>query len=801
MIGTPQDMKIICFHCGDACADTSIRVEEKVFCCDGCKTVHELLAENNLCTYYELENNPGISIKAKPFKSKFAYLDDAQVVNQLLSFTDGKTTHVTFSLPQIHCASCVWLLEHLYKLNQGITYSRVDFVQKQITVHFENAQTSMRKVVETLAMVGYEPTLHLNDISTKQVKVVDRTRIYKLTVAGFCFANIMMLSFPEYFGLGTATDEEMKSLFSFLNLGLAMPTLLYSASEFFVSTWKSMRAKFLHIDAPIALAIAVTFGRSLYEILTGTGAGYLDSMTGIIFFMLVGRYFQDRTHSTISFERDYKSFFPISVTVKKGDAEEIIAISALRTGDRVIVRSGEIIPADAKLLEGEAAIDYSFVNGESQAVNIPLGNMIYAGGKQTAGTITVEIMKPVAQSYLTHLWNKDIFQEEKKEQESFIHAVSKYFTYVLFTIAAISVAYWYPISPVKALDALTAILIVACPCALLLSATYTNGNALRILARNHFFVKNAAAMETIGKANHIVFDKTGTITRSRLKEVVFNGELTEREQEIIAAIASQSSHPLSRSIAQFLNISSAVKTTSYKEESGRGITAKLEDGTVVMLGSAALVGQSANSNQVAPTVWVKINNTVKGHFSFKTEYREDLDIVLETLKKEEKSLSLISGDNESEARAMREKFGIEAELRFNQSPEDKLEFISNIQAKGHTVIMVGDGLNDAGALRQSHAGIAVSDESNNFSPACDAVLQADKFSLLPSFIRFAKDSKYIIIGSFIISILYNIVGLWFATRAELRPVIAAILMPASSLSIILFTTVATSVMANKRGLK
>jgi Cu+-exporting ATPase len=801
MIGTATDIKIICFHCGDACADTSIAVQEKIFCCDGCKTVHELLAENNLCTYYELENNPGISIKAKPFKNKFAYLDDSQVVNQLLSFTDGKTTHVTFSLPQIHCASCVWLLEHLYKLNPGITYSRVDFVQKQITVHYDNALTSMRKVVETLAMVGYEPTLHLNDISAKQVKVVDRTRVYKLTVAGFCFANIMMLSFPEYFGLGTASDEEMKSLFSFLNLGLALPTLLYSASEFFVSTWKSLRAKFLHIDAPIALAIAVTFGRSLYEILSGTGAGYLDSMTGIIFFMLVGRYFQDRTHSTISFERDYKSFFPISVTVKKGDSEEIIAISALRTNDKVVVRSGEIIPADAKLLEGDAAIDYSFVNGESQAVNIQKGHMIYAGGKQTAGTIIVEIMKPVAQSYLTHLWNKDIFQEEKKEQESFIHAVSKYFTYVLFTIAAISVGYWYPISPVKAWDALTAILIVACPCALLLSATYTNGNALRILARNHFFLKNAGAMETIGKANHIVFDKTGTITRSRLKEVVFHGELTAQEQAIVSAIATQSSHPLSRSIVQHLHIPSTLKTIYYQEESGKGITAKMEDGTVVLLGSAALVGQPSNRSQIAPTVWVKINDQVKGHFSFKTEYREDLDNVLQTLKNEGKSLSLISGDNESEAHAMRWKFGADSMLHFNQSPEDKLEYISQVQARGNTVIMVGDGLNDAGALRQSDAGIAVSDESNNFSPACDAVLQADKFSLLPSFIRFAKDSKYIIIGSFIISILYNIVGLWFATRAELRPVIAAILMPASSLSIILFTTLATNIMAIKRGLK
>ncbi len=794
-------IEIKCYHCGDACADNSIRAEEKIFCCDGCKTVHELLSENNLCTYYELENNPGIAVKAKPFKNKFAYLDDVQVVTQLLSFTDDKTAHVTFSLPQIHCSSCVWLLEHLYKLNSGISYSRVDFVQKQITIHFDQAQTNLRKVVETLAMVGYEPVLHLNDISGKQIKTVDRTRVYKLTVAGFCFANIMMLSFPEYFGLGSASDTAMQRMFSYLCLSLSLPALLYSASEFFVSSWKSLRVKFLNIDAPIALAITVTFGRSLYEIISGTGAGYLDSMTGIIFFMLVGRYFQDKTHSTISFDRDYKSFFPISVAVKKSDEEEIISISALKTGDRVVVRSGEIIPADSMLLQGDAAIDYSFVNGESQAVPVLKGEMIYAGGKQTAGTILVETKKPVAQSYLTHLWNKDIFQEEKKEQESFIHKVSKYFTYVLFTIAAISFIYWLPSSPYKALDALTAILIVACPCALLLSATYTNGNALRLLARNHFFMKNAGAMETLAKANHIVFDKTGTITRSRLKEVVFNGILDSDEEEMIASVVAQSSHPLSRSIAQHLHRSKQVKITSYKEETGKGIVAKTENGTILKIGSRQFVEGTVQNENIASSVWVSINGETKGFFSFKTEYRENLDSVLDDLKASGKKLSLISGDNEGEAEIMREKFGNEAVLLFNQSPEEKLQYISSLQENGNTVVMVGDGLNDAGALRQSNTGIAVSDEANNFSPSCDAVLKAENFSLLPNFIKFSKDSNNIIVGSFILSIFYNIVGLWFATRAELQPVIAAILMPASSISIILFTTLATSIIAKKRGLR
>jgi len=203
----------------------------------------------------------------------------------------------------------------------------------------------------------------------------------------------------------------------------------------------------------------------------------------------------------------------------------------------------------------------------------------------------------------------------------------------------------------------------------------------------------------------------------------------------------------------------------------------------------------------ASSVWVSINGETKGFFSFKTEYRENLESIFDDLKASGKKLSLISGDNESEAEIMREKFGKEAVLLFNQSPEEKLQYIASLQEKGNNVVMVGDGLNDAGALRQSNTGIAVSDEANNFSPSCDAVLKAENFSLLPNFIKFSKDSKNIIVGSFILSIFYNIVGLWFATRAELQPVIAAILMPASSISIILFTTLATSFMAKKRGMR
>jgi Cu+-exporting ATPase len=254
----------------------------------------------------------------------------------------------------------------------------------------------------------------------------------------------MMLSFPEYFSLGKADDIGLKTWFSYLNLALSLPVFFYSASEFFISGYKGLRQKFLNIDAPIALAVLITFGRSLYEILSGTGAGYLDSMSGIVFFMLIGRYFQNRTYQTISFDRDFKSYFPLGVSVINTDGtEKQISVSDLKVGDRIKIHNDEIVPADAILFLGKATIDYSFVTGESLPVEKSIGEIVYAGGKQTSGAIELEVVKEVSQSYLTQLWNNEAFKENKKEVKvSFIHRISRYFTYALFSVAIAAAIYW-----------------------------------------------------------------------------------------------------------------------------------------------------------------------------------------------------------------------------------------------------------------------------------------------------------------------------------------------------------------------
>lgn len=785
---TSDNPVVDCYHCGDACRKETVQFDDKSFCCDGCKTVYQLLQENNLCNYYSLDKHAGISPKIKNFQGRFAFLDDASVVDKLLQFSDGKNAIVIFNLPQIHCSSCIWLLEHLYKLDPGITQSQTNFLQKEIKINFLTEKTSVRRIVELLATLGYEPLLHLENLEHKPRVNPLRKRVYRIAVSGFCFANIMMLSFPEYFHIIDQGDDHIQTVFSGLNLLLSLPVLIYGGGEFFKSAWSGLKARMLNIDLGLSLSIGITFGRSLYEIFSGTGAGYLDSMSGIIFFMLVGRYFQEKTHYALQFDRNYKSFFPISVSVKSTDgSERSVPLTGIKIGDVLTVRSHELVPADCKCLSDRAQIDYSFVTGESRPVKVSKGEIIYAGGKQTGGLIECEVLREVSQSYLTDLWNNEAFSKSKKDGNSFVQKLAQYFTVFLLALSVGSFFYWLPFDSSRGLNALTTVLIVACPCALLLSATFTNGAMMRIYGRLKVYLKNSDVLESLSKTTEVVLDKTGTIT-DKVQSIRFNGtELDINKLSLVCSLAGQSNHPLSRALAEKFSFCDTKPVVSFTEFPGKGVSG-IVDGFRVLIGSAGFAGltKSIGIDQ-STSVHLSIEGEYLGYFTFEKNYRPRLKEVITDLKNDYK-VSILSGDNDQEKTFLKDELGSDVDMYFSQSPSQKMDFVETKQGEGKNVLMIGDGLNDAGALKLSSTGIAISDDVNNFSPACDAIMEGGAFEKLPDIIRLSRKTQNIIKASFVLSLCYNFVGLSFAVSGTLSPVVAAILMPASSISIILFTT-------------
>ncbi|MDA3616453.1 heavy metal translocating P-type ATPase [Polluticaenibacter yanchengensis] len=781
--------KTTCYHCGDECIGRSVKKDEKTFCCQGCKMVYEILNQNELCNYYDLNNNPGEAQKVSVRKDKYAFLDNEAVAARLIAFKDQEHTNVNLYLPQMHCSSCLWLLENIGKINKGIIASRVNFSLKEVYIEFDHHVTGLRAVVETLTSVGYEPHISLDNLDTGVAKKQSKNRMGQIAVAGFCFTNIMMISLPEYFSYRSVLERNVGVSFKVLSLLLALPVLFYSAREFFVLAWGGLKNRFLNIDLPIALAVLITFFRSVYEIFSSAGNGYLDSMSGIVFFMLVGRALQDKTYSSISFNRDFKSFFPIAVNTKHDNEFVPTPVNELVIDDIIKIHQNELIPADAILSKGNAVIDYSFVTGESKPVEVTIGEIIYAGGKQLSNDIELIVVKNVSQSYLTNLWNKEVFKDEKKNV-SFIHSLSEYFTYIVLGVGLIAGIYWFMKGETGLMwNALTTILIVACPCALLLSSSFTNGNIIGILGRHQFYFRHPDVITALNNITHVVFDKTGTLTSNVNMDVNYEGDdIADEEMECLFAALSQSTHPMSKAVAKSIYQPHfrELPVLSFDTVVGKGVEAVIGKYRV-KAGSAGYLNLTGNISAEGSVVHIAINNVYKGCFYVKSSYRENFNQVIDRFSRNYK-ITILSGDNNADENYLNTVFNNKVALKFNQKPEEKLEYIKQLQQdKKVKVLMIGDGLNDAGALKQAAVGIALTESNNNFTPASDAIIHAKNFSKIDHYLAFAQKGHRIIMASFILSVMYNIIGLYFAVQGILSPVIAAVLMPASSISIILLT--------------
>ncbi len=412
------------------------------------------------------------------------------------------------------------MFENLNKLDLSINSSQVVFPKKSVRITYKTSDISLKELVNLLARIDYEPYISLDDYDKKK-KSVDRSLIYKLGVGGFAFGNVMFL--------------------------FSLPFVFYAGQDYFISAYKGLRSKLLNIDVPIALGIFVLFVRSSLEIIFDWGPGFFESLTGLVFYLLLGKFFQHKTYSFLSFERDYKSYFPIAVTrITFSGKEETVQFYDIERGDRLFIRNEEQIPVDGVLINGNARIDYSFVTGES-------GDKVFAGGKQLNGAIEMEALKSVSQSYLTQLWGNSVFQTDKSSKfQTLTDSIGKRFTIAVLGIAFMAPAFWLYYDPSKALNVFTAVLIIACPCAIALASPFTLGNMLRIFCRKKLYLMDTRTIEQLARTDTAIFDKTGTITTAKRSTAVNEGlQLTLEEESLLKKhppLIQSSVEPLSLSL-------------------------------------------------------------------------------------------------------------------------------------------------------------------------------------------------------------------------------------------------------------
>jgi len=789
--------KKTCYHCGNEVTTFNrIEFDSKEFCCNGCKTVYEIFSENDLGCYYDMEANPGAT--PEEANGKYDFLEKSDIINKLLEFNEGTTSIVSLYIPHIHCSSCIWILENLHRLNDGVIRVLVNFPEKKATITYNDSKVTLKELVLLLTQIGYEPYISLKNYEEKP-QSIDRSLIYKIGIAFFSFGNVMMLSFPEYFNIDDIWMREYKDFFRWLILFISLPVFIYSASPYHLAAWKGIKTKNYTIDIPMSLGIIVMFIRSTIDIIFDLGPGFFDSMTMLVFFMLLGKLFQQRTYNFLSFERDYKSYFPIAITkIGEDGVEEPIQVYEVVKGDRLLIRNQELVPVDSILISNSAFIDYSFVTGEAVPVEKKSGDKVFAGGKQVGDVIEVEAVNTVSQSYLTQLWSNDVFQKKvDMKYKTITDTISHYFTPVLLTISVLAFLGWAFVDLNAAFNVFTAILIVACPCALALTAPFTLGNAIRIYGSKKFYLKNVTVVEQMAKVNTVVFDKTGTITTNANSTISYVGEeLTKEQQNDIRNIIRASNHPLSRKLYNFLSTKVVVKPQFFEEIAGQGLVGVIND-VKYLIGSPKLLGIDTQKMINETAVHIQIGGTYKGKFVFANHYREGLKELFEDLTYSGYKLVILSGDNDGEKEALQKLLPESTTLVFNQKPEEKLSYVNYLQEQGGNVMMVGDGLNDAGALAQSNVGVSVSENVNVFTPASDAILDARMFESLKSFLKYSKKSVKTIKLSYILALSYNVIGISVSIMNKMSPLVAAILMPISTISIISFVTIMSNYYAKK----
>lgn len=764
-----------CFHCGDTNPAKPDVYDGKYFCCNGCIQVYRLLSDAGLEDVYQ---NEGYLPSANQSKTDYSYLDLPEIQAKLIRYEADGLKVVSFELPTIHCASCLYVLEAMPSWQTGIQRLDVQFSSKRTIIYYDPDAIALSSIAERLHSIGYPLTINLdtNDVRSDGAKHF----IAPMAVAGFCFGNIMMFSLPEYLGLDNDLYREFGHLFRYLSMFLALPVMLYSAHVWHKSAYQALKRRMVTIDVPIVAGIWVLFLRSIYEVVALHQPGFFDSLAGLVFFLLIGKWYQQKTFDRLSFDRNFTAFLPLVVYTENEHGERNQkSASDIKVGDILFIRHGEIIPVDARLLSPTASINYSFITGEAEPELIKKDAQLFAGGSVKGKAIRIEVLRAIEESYLHALW--DTRRKGLKSRfKNITDSVSANFSIAILATALVGALVWLPFSASTAAMVFTAVLIVACPCALALAAPFSMGSGIRTLAKHGVYIKNPDAMERLGTVSQLVFDKTGTLSHNEREKIEYLGEtLSSEDRVLIASTVQQSAHPVSTALSSFFNSSEVSEPEAFEEIEGQGIEARI-DGHTIRIGSAAFTGSKDTENA---RVYVSINNTPQGAFLWNSHYRNGIGSMLKTLGNNY-PITLLSGDADAEKTALKTLYPNWKQLLFRQKPEEKMDVIEGIQSKNQRVLMAGDGLNDTAALKTAWFGLAVSENTQSFGPSSDGIIESDKLTILPNVMDYAKRLQRVTRESLRLSLVYNVLGLSFALAGVLTPIYCAILMPLSSITVV-----------------
>ncbi|NUN16201.1 MAG: heavy metal translocating P-type ATPase [Myxococcales bacterium] len=789
----------LCSHCGLVVPTAFLQANNPLqFCCQGCETVYAVIHEQGLDRYYALRgdaNETGRPVKLSG--RTYAEFDEPSFLALYAQRRTDELISVHLYLQGIHCAACLWLVERVASTMDGVIDVRLDIGRSSVHITYAPAVVRLSHIAQRLDSVGY-PSHPFRGADREFLRrKEDRALLMRIGVAGAVAGNVMLLALALYSGMFSDMEAEYSSFFRWVSLVVTLPSVLWSASVFYRGAWAGLRARLLHMDLPISIGILTGFVWGAYNTIVGRGEIYFDSLAVLVFLLLVGRWLQQRQKRRATDATElFFALAPSTARLVDNGIVRDVPIESITPGMVVEVRPGDFIPVDGDVTDGTSAVDCAVLTGEAIPVWVQAGDKVNAGTTNVSGRLRIVATGTGEQTRVGKLL---LLVEEAMRKKAPIVAmadrISAYFVAVVLVLAAVTIAMWWSTDVGLAIDHAVALLIVTCPCALGLATPLAVSAAIGKAARHGILIKGEDVLERLARKGTIWFDKTGTLTEGRLSVSRWVGD--DKWKPIVRAMENHSGHPIARGLVAGLPEDPTVVLSNVRETFGGGLEADFGRQKVIVgnpnfvqarCGGAfpdwvtqLLDGPRAEAKT---TVLVASEGIVRAAIELTDPVRHDAVDCVRSLETAGYQIGILSGDDERVVSTVGSQLAISPERCFGrQTPEQKLEHIRRA-AKQTNTFMVGDGVNDAGALAEASVGIGVHGGAEACLTAADVYLARDGIALVADLVEGSRRTMRVIRRNVLFALSYNLLGVVLSMTGLINPMIAAILMPFSSLTVV-----------------
>lgn len=790
-----------CFHCGSPIpAGVSYLVaidgRERTMCCSGCQAVAEAIVANQLTDFYKFRTDIG----SRPEDLIPEQLRDLQVYDSVdlqRSFvreTSGTVREASLILEGIVCAACVWLNERHVKQLPGVLDFRVNYSTHRATLRWDTSQLKLSTVLQAISEIGY----HAHPFDPGRLESLQKKEksaaLRRIAVAGLGMMQVMMVAAAMYIGAVSDMDLQMRNFLRWISLVMTVPVIFYSARVFFQSAWRDLRRWRFGMDVPVSIGIGIAFTASVWATVMGGGEVYFDSVTMFTFFLLTGRYLEmNARHKAGQVAEELVRLMPATATLLKEGKQEIVPVSQLISGDQVLIKPGEVVPADGLVLEGVSSTNESLLTGESLPCQKVEGDKLVGGTVNIESPLTMQVSQVGDNTVLAAIIRLlERAQAEKPELARMAEKVSSRFVPLILLTAAAVFFYWHQYQPNEAFWIALSVLVITCPCAFSLATPTALTAATGLLTSKGVLTTRGHALETLARIDELILDKTGTLTYGQLAVVDLKtlGNVPESVvKQLAVGLEQASEHPVAKAIMQLSH--DPYPFSQLSSESGRGVQGYWQ-GEYYRLGTVDFVAELTQSELSSDLpmdlaysqVYLGSKFGWLAQITLADQVRASAKTAIHELKAAGVNITLLSGDNPRVVQKVAEQLGITKALG-GQLPDDKLAYVKSLQAQGKIVAMVGDGVNDAPVLAGAAVSIAMGSGSQLAQASADMVLLSENLQQLPFAIKTSKRMQTIIKQNFAWTIVYNLLAIPLAATGLVAPWMAAIGMSASSLIVVL----------------